>query len=127
VDRLPLVIAEHGVISTAAKQLRISHPTLSRRLQRIERRLGTRIFARKPHGLMEELDYEEMGTWQIDQGELCQIIPRVGSGSTVCFELRRTSKTKIQMYYTRCGAMTRCYPGRLGPDGELFPGRVFTR
>lgn len=86
-----------------------------------------RIGARVPHAAMEELDYEETGSWTIDQGELCQTIPRVGSGSTVCFELRRTSRTKIQMYYTRCGAMTRCYPGRLGPDGELFPGRVFTR
>jgi len=86
-----------------------------------------RIGARVPHGAMEELDYEEHGVWTIDAGELCQTIPRVGSGSTVCFELRRASATKIRMYYTRCGAMTRCYPGRLGPDGELFPGRVFTR
>lgn len=86
-----------------------------------------RIGARKPHGTMEELDYEDFGSWTIDNGDLCQTIPRVASGSTVCFEMRRTSQTKIQMYYTRCGAMTRCYPGRLGPDGELFPGRVFTR
>ena len=86
-----------------------------------------RVGARVPHGVMEELDYEEFGVWQIDNGELCQTIPRVGSGSTVCFELRRTSRTLIQMYYTRCGAVTRCYPGRLGPDGELFPGRAFTR
>jgi hypothetical protein len=86
-----------------------------------------RIGARTPHGTMEELDYVEYGTWTIDEGELCQTIPRVGSGSTVCFELRRVGGTKIQMYYTRCGAMNRCYPGRLGPDGELFPGRSFTR
>ncbi len=86
-----------------------------------------RIGARAPHGPMEELDYEERGRWSIDKDQLCQTIPRVGSGATVCFELRRSSKSKIQMYYTECGAMTRCYPGRLGPDGELFPGRVFTR
>ena len=93
------------------------------RLEAHYRRAGARV----PHGLMEDLDYEDTGSWQIDQGELCQTIPRVASGSTVCFDLRRTSRTKIQMYYTRCGAMTRCYEGRLGPDGELFPGRVFTR
>ena len=87
------------------------------------RRIGSRV----PHGAMQELDYVERGTWSIDDGDLCQTISSVGSGSTVCFELRRTSATWIRMYYTRCGAVTRCYPGRLGPDGELYPGRVFTR
>lgn len=93
------------------------------RLEAHFRRIGSRV----PHAAMEELDYVDYGTWAIDDGDLCQTIPRVASGSTVCFEMRRTSRTKIQMYYTRCGAMNRCYPGRLGPDGELFPGRVFTR
>lgn len=93
------------------------------RLEAHFRRIGARV----PHAKMEELDYVDYGSWTIDDGDLCQSIPRVASGSTVCFEMRRTSQTKLQMYYTRCGAMNRCYPGRLGPDGELFPGRVFTR
>jgi DNA-binding transcriptional LysR family regulator len=49
--RITLAIAEHGTLSAAARQLRISHPTLSRRLQRLERRLGTRLFERTPKGL----------------------------------------------------------------------------
>ncbi len=46
--RIVLVIAERGTLSAAAVQLNVSHPTLSRRLQRIERRLGTRLFERLP-------------------------------------------------------------------------------
>ena len=49
--RIALAIAENGTISGAAAQLRISHPTLSRRLQLIERRLGTRLFERTPSSL----------------------------------------------------------------------------
>jgi DNA-binding transcriptional LysR family regulator len=46
--RIVLAIAEQGTLSAAALQLGVSHPTLSRRLQRIERRLGTRLFERLP-------------------------------------------------------------------------------
>ncbi|MGQ3052131.1 MAG: LysR family transcriptional regulator [Roseateles sp.] len=49
--RMVLAIAEHGTLSAAALQLNISHPTLSRRLQGIERRLGTRLFDRLPTAL----------------------------------------------------------------------------
>ena len=49
--RVALVIAESGALSRAAISLHISHPTLSRRLQRMERRLGTRLFERTPSGL----------------------------------------------------------------------------
>lgn len=49
--RAVLAVAESGTISGAAISLLISHPTLSRRLQRMERRLGTRLFDRTPSGL----------------------------------------------------------------------------
>lgn len=49
--RIALAIAEHGSLSGAAATLHISHPTLSRRLQLMERRLGTRLFERRPSGL----------------------------------------------------------------------------
>jgi DNA-binding transcriptional LysR family regulator len=49
--RIVLAIAEHGTLSGAAARLRVSHPTLSRRLQRIERRLDTRLFERTPSSL----------------------------------------------------------------------------
>jgi DNA-binding transcriptional LysR family regulator len=58
--RIMLAIAEHGTLSGAAARLRISHPTLSRRLQRIERRLGTRLFERTPSSLRLTAAGEDM-------------------------------------------------------------------
>jgi DNA-binding transcriptional LysR family regulator len=49
--RIALSIAESGTLSGAAAKLQLSHPTLSRRLQLIEQRLGTRLFERTPSGL----------------------------------------------------------------------------
>jgi DNA-binding transcriptional LysR family regulator len=49
--RFTLAIAEHGTLTAAAVHLRVSHPTLSRRLARIEHRLGTRLFERMPSSL----------------------------------------------------------------------------
>lgn len=46
--RIVLAVAERGTISGAAASLRISHPTLSRRLKQIEERLGARLFERTP-------------------------------------------------------------------------------
>lgn len=86
-----------------------------------------RIGARVPHAAMEELDYVEFGKWRMDaEANLCQTIPKVGWGVEVCYYLDRRAR-RIAMYYESCGAFTRCYPGRLGPEGEMFPGRSFTR
>jgi DNA-binding transcriptional LysR family regulator len=46
--RLVMAVAEEGAISRAARRLRLSHPTLSRRLRLMEERLGTRLFERTP-------------------------------------------------------------------------------
>src|SRR4029079_19338497 len=54
------------------------------RLEAHFRRIGARV----PHATMEELDYQDFGSWTIDNGDLCQTIPRVAPGSTVCFEMR---------------------------------------
>lgn len=58
--RITLAIAEHGTLSGAAAHLRISHPTLSRRLRQVERRLGTRLFERTPSSLRLTAAGEEM-------------------------------------------------------------------
>lgn len=58
--RVALAIAESGTISGAAVSLHVSHPTLSRRLQRMERRLGTRLFERMPSGLRPTIAGEEV-------------------------------------------------------------------
>lgn len=57
--RVLLAIAERGTLSAAAAALHVSHPTLSRRLQVIERRLGTRLFERLPGGLRPTAAGEE--------------------------------------------------------------------
>lgn len=87
------------------------------------RRHGTRA----PHGPIEEMDYVEHGTWRInEEGDLCQTIPRVGWGVEVCYWFDRKGD-RMALYYTTCGAFNRCYPGRLGPEGQIVPGRNFTR
>lgn len=58
--RIVLAIAEHGTLSGAAVRLRISHPTLSRRLRQIEHRLGTRLVERSPSGLRLTAAGEDM-------------------------------------------------------------------
>lgn len=58
--RIVLAIAEHGTLSGAAAHLRISHPTLSRRLRQVERRLGTRLFERTPSSLRLTAAGEDM-------------------------------------------------------------------
>jgi len=87
-----------------------------------------RLAARVPHGPIEEVDFVERGTWRItpEEGDLCQSIPKVGYGVELCYWLERRGD-RIAMYYTSCGAFNRCYPGRLGPEGEIVPGRAFTR
>lgn len=87
------------------------------------RRLGSRT----PHGDIVELDYVEEGTWRInEEGDLCQTIPKVGWGTEVCYWFDRKG-SRMALYYTSCGAFNRCYPGRLGPEGEIVPGKQFTR
>lgn len=49
--RLFLVIADQGSLAKAAKQLKVSSATLSRRLEAMERALGHRLFDRLPHRL----------------------------------------------------------------------------
>lgn len=58
--RIVLTIVEQGTLSAAALRLHVSHPTLSRRLQRIERRLGTRLFERLPTRLTPTPAAEEV-------------------------------------------------------------------
>jgi DNA-binding transcriptional LysR family regulator len=58
--RIVLAVAEAGTISGAAAALRISHPTLSRRLRSMEQRLGVRLFERMPSSCLPTEAGEEM-------------------------------------------------------------------
>ncbi len=48
--RFFLAVARSGQLSTAARQLRTSHVTVSRRIDRLEQALGLRLFERNPKG-----------------------------------------------------------------------------
>ena len=45
-----LAVARTGQLSAAARELRTSHVTVSRRIDRLERMLGQRLFERSPKG-----------------------------------------------------------------------------
>nr|MDJ0936932.1 LysR family transcriptional regulator [Kiloniellales bacterium] len=49
--RIFLAVAEAGSFSGAAKRLRTTQPTISRRIESLERYLGTRVFDRLPTGV----------------------------------------------------------------------------
>lgn len=46
-----LTVAQAGSISAAAEELRIAQPSLSQQIQRLERRVGLRLFQRTPQGV----------------------------------------------------------------------------
>ncbi|MPZ12001.1 MAG: LysR family transcriptional regulator [Kiloniellaceae bacterium] len=46
--RVFLVLAEEGSLTAAAKRLKVSHPTVARRIKALEDELGTRLFDRLP-------------------------------------------------------------------------------
>ncbi|MEC8041576.1 MAG: LysR family transcriptional regulator [Pseudomonadota bacterium] len=46
-----LAVAEAGSLSAAARQLRVSQPTLGRQMKQIEQDLGVTLFLRQPRGL----------------------------------------------------------------------------
>ena len=48
--RFVLAVADAGSLSGAGRALRVSHPTVFRRIAEIEARIGTRLFERRPDG-----------------------------------------------------------------------------
>ena len=46
--RIFLALARGGTLTTAAKALGVSHPTVSRRVQALEKQIGARLFDRLP-------------------------------------------------------------------------------
>jgi DNA-binding transcriptional LysR family regulator len=45
-----LAVARHGTLSAAAKTLKVTQPTVGRRIAAFEQRLGAKLFVRSPHG-----------------------------------------------------------------------------
>jgi DNA-binding transcriptional LysR family regulator len=77
--RIALCVAESGTLSGAAAKLQMSHPTLSRRLQLIEQRLGTRLFERTSHGYQPTEAGEEVRSLALRlRDEIAALERRVG-------------------------------------------------
>jgi DNA-binding transcriptional LysR family regulator len=72
--RIVLAVADHGTLSGAAAALKISHPTLTRRLKRVEQRIGLTLFERTAQGLRPTEAGAEMRAlaegWRSDIGDL---------------------------------------------------------
>lgn len=79
-----------------------------------------------PHGEIAVRQHSDSGRWTIQGDLLCQQIDEVGYGMPVCFEVHHKDGNKVAMYYAECGGLSRCYRGRLGPEGVVVPGRQFT-
>jgi len=87
----------------------------------------SRLWSRVPHGPIEEVGFVEDGSWRINEdGDVCQTLEHVGYGLETCYWVDRRAD-RVAMYYTKCGGLNRCYAGRLGPEGQLVPGRAFTK
>lgn len=98
--RLALAIAECGTLSRAAASLQLSHPTLSRRLQRIEQRLGTRLFERTPSGLRVTDAGEEVRALALRlRDEIAALERRIGGRDNGCDgPVRLTAPDAISEY-----------------------------
>jgi len=98
--RIMLALAERGTLSNAATQLRISHPTLSRRLREMERRLGTRLFERTPTSLRLTTAGEEMRQLALRVREdIATLERRIGNRDTNLFgPIRLTAPDAVSEY-----------------------------
>ena len=58
--RVFLTLAREGTLTTAAKALGVSHPTVSRRVQALEQQIGARLFERLPDRFVPTSAGEEL-------------------------------------------------------------------
>ena len=58
--RVFLTLAREGTLTTAAKTLGVSHPTVARRVQALEKQIGARLFERLPDRFVPTSAGEEL-------------------------------------------------------------------
>ena len=58
--RIFLSLAREGTLTTAAKALGVSHPTVARRVQALEKQIGARLFERLPDRFVPTAAGEEL-------------------------------------------------------------------
>ncbi len=82
--------------------------------------------AATPHGAVGVRERRDEGPYSIQGDLLCQNLEDLSYGLPVCFEVHAREGNRLAMYYVSCEGLTRCFPGRLGPEGIVVPGRAFT-
>ena len=76
----------------------------------------------RPHGELSIREFYSSGRWWIKGNWLCQSISKWFYGGEVCFEVRRKKNKFMALYYASCWGVSRCYEGRLGPQGAIYEG-----
>lgn len=113
--RIALAIAQSGTLSGAAATLHVSHPTLSRRLQRIERRLGTRLFDRLPSGMRITSSGEEVRQLALRMHDEVAALERriLGRDLEEAGPVRLTAPDAVSEYLLPAvlGALCKSHPG----------------
>ncbi|WP_169927167.1 LysR family transcriptional regulator [Labilithrix luteola] len=95
--RYVLAIARHGTLSSAARRLAVTQPTMGRRLDAFEKHLGTRLFLRTPEGFQltaagrellahaERMEGEALAAFQIVAGRDSGVVGMVRVTTTKWF------------------------------------------
>ncbi len=91
--RIFLAVAEAGNLSAAARALRLSQPTVSRRISALEESLAARLFDRLPHGLL----LTEQGTALLQHAQEMARAAEAADRQTAAFAETETSEVRISV------------------------------
>lgn len=87
-----LAVARDGQLSAAARRLRTSHVTVARRIDRLEQRLGAKLFERNPRGyVLTTLGEKLMGPAEAMSHEADRLLGEIGFGASALSGVVRLS------------------------------------
>ncbi|HYR66971.1 MAG TPA: LysR family transcriptional regulator, partial [Reyranella sp.] len=99
--RVFLTLAREGTLSTAAKALGVSHPTVSRRVQALEQQIGARLFERLPDRFVPTSAGEDLADQPAQQAQAGdaqadgQQADGDGSGNAPAYAAGKDEKTRF--------------------------------
>ncbi|MBS0520690.1 MAG: LysR family transcriptional regulator [Proteobacteria bacterium] len=101
--RIFLTLAREGTLTTAAKALGVSHPTVARRVQALEQQIGARLFERLPDRFVPTAAGEELlGDAEVMERAALSIDRRsAGLSDTVSGVVRLSAGEEISAFLAR--------------------------
>jgi len=101
--RIFLSLARDGTLTTAAKTLGVSHPTVARRVQALERQIGARLFERLPDRFVPTAAGEELlaDTEAMEKAALSINRRSAGLGDTVSGVVRLSAGEAMAAWLAR--------------------------